>query len=240
MEAIILAAGWGQRLQPVSKGKTKTLLSIGGQTLLERIVVQCAGLGIEEFRVVGGYGLPELLKALDKLKTAARRFDVVVNDDFRETNTGFSLLLALEQVRGKDILIVNGDLLFHPQILKDIVSSPTSAISVDDFKELTPESIKVVIENNIIKHITKSIEIGLAHGEYIGLAKIIEKDLRLLYRVLGQIVREDKNAYYDYAFAPVSSKTALATVSTKGLPWTEIDDLKDLEHAKTLAAEWKI
>jgi len=97
-----------------------------------------------------------------------------------------------------------------------------------------------VVEGGVVRQITKFVEIDFSHGEYIGLAKIIDKDARLFREILEKIVSKDQNAYYDYAFAPFSQKTFLNLVSTKGLPWTEIDDLKDFEYAKQLIAEGKV
>lgn len=240
MLAIILAAGLGKRLRPLTDNIPKALIKLKGNVrVIDVICCNLLSAGVKDITIVVGHA-SEVLKKYISENPMYAKFDLiqyVMNEEFEKTNTAVSLYIALKNlVKVEDIIVVNGDIVFDYRILEKLVHAPGTAIVVDNFKTLTKESFKVRIEGNVIIGMGKDIDIESSSGEYIGLAKICREDVELATEILRQIVDKDRNAYYDFLFQWLSRIKGLSFVFTDGLPWTEIDFIEDLEYAEKLIA----
>jgi choline kinase len=93
--------------------------------------------------------------------------------------------------------------------------------------------------NGTIAEIGKGIDIASSTGEFIGVSKVSEKDLAKFNETLEDLMDEDKQNYYDFAYKPLSRITQIDYVLTNGLKWTEIDDHNDWNHAQKLIDEFE-
>src|SRR5512134_753543 len=120
MQAVILAAGVGSRLSSVSNGTPKCLQPIADRPVIEHQLEMLADAGIGHVLVVVGY------KADEVRKVVGYRAEYIENPRFRETNSLYSLWLAREWVTGP-FLLINGDLVFHPQVLDRLLAKGANA-----------------------------------------------------------------------------------------------------------------
>lgn len=239
MIAIILAAGKGKRLMPLTRGVPKALLKINGKTILENIIEKCVNNYIKEFVITVGHKKEMIASECNMLRS---KYDLnihlVENEKYFETNTGYSLHLALKQIDG-DILIINGDNVFDEKILTNLLKSNNSAIVIDNVKELDNESFKVDLEGGVIKSMGKEISIENSEGEFIGISKVNKKSNSLFKKILINLVVNNPQQYYDIAFRDLNKTVPLDFIYTNSLNWTEIDTFNDLEYAKKLVLELK-
>lgn len=237
MKAIILAAGTGSRLMPLTRDIPKPLLEINDTTLLERMIVNCISNNVIEFVVISGHKKERLIEKIDYLMNKYRiHIETVENKNYSQTNTSFSVNLASQQL-DEDILIINGDNVVDKRIISGLLKINETALVVDNFKKLNKESFKVRIENNVISEIGKEINIDTATGEFIGISKVSKEDLPLFNSILEDLITEDVQNYYDLAFKKLSNEVNIDYFYTNGLKWTEIDDKQDWEYAHTLIEE---
>ena len=117
MRAVILAAGAGRRLRAVAGAAPKCLVPIGGMPLLEWQLQALEMCGAEEITVVVGYQA-EAIQAV-----CGARADFVYNPDFASTNSLYSLWLA-RHLLGNGCVILNSDVLFHPELLARLLEAP--------------------------------------------------------------------------------------------------------------------
>ncbi len=236
MKAVILAAGMGNRMQSLTANNPKTLIKVKGKTLLERILKALAEAGIREVVIVTGF------KA-DKVRELAgpgERFGLVIkyvhNSDYSRTNNIFSLFLARSRLQGSAFLIVNSDLLFHPDILEKLLSDSREGVilAVDTLKSLGEEEMKVEIEDGKISNISKEIPLERAKGEYIGLARIDSSSSEEFFKALEEALEElGHGVFYEEAFRRYIERGGeVLYVSTEGKPWIEIDTPEDLRKAE--------
>ena len=235
MIGIILAAGIGKRLMPLTKDISKTLIKVGDREILEYIIRGFISVGIKKVRVVVGHGKEKLIKELKRLSERyGFDFDTVENEIYRDTNTGYSLLKALNLDGLEDIVIVNGDVVFDFRILRNLVEEDRTSIVVDNVKKLTKESFKVKIRDGLILSMGKEVPIEESSGEFIGISLVKKEDYMIFRKILEDIVSRNVNEYYDVAFKELCKVKPLNIVYTNGLRWTEIDFPEDLEYAKKL------
>lgn len=235
MIAVILAAGLGKRLMPLTEDRPKTLLKLDKTTILEEIVTKCIKSGINQFMVVYGYNGDKVLEECRDLEEKyGVKIGTVENEVYDQTNTSFSLYKALEEMSSTDFIVINGDNVFDEGIIEDLLKTENTAIVVDNVKRLNEESFKIMVKNNIIEEMGKEIDIEGSSGEFIGISKVSEADYNLFKDLLSKIVDDNPQQYYDLAFKDISRISKINFSYTNGLKWTEIDDMNDWETAKTL------
>ena len=151
MIGVILAAGMGTRLMPLTKEIPKALLKIKETTLLERMIKNCINADISKFIVVVGYNKD---KVIDLCPEIAEKYDIeiktIVNEKYDVTNTSVSTYLAskyIEENEQEDFILVNGDNVVDPEIISRLSKSNNTGMIIDNFKELNEESFKLIIAN---------------------------------------------------------------------------------------------
>lgn len=254
MIGVILSAGMGTRLRPLTDEIPKPLLEINNITLLERMIKNCINVGIREFILIIGYKKEKVFEIVPKLEEKLNiSIKVIENDEYNITNTSVSTYLAsyyIEKEKLDDFILINGDNIVDPEIIAKIAETDNSSLIVDNFKDLNEESFKLILDdvktnedntivNGIISEIGKEIDILSSTGEFIGVSKVIKDDIPRFNEILIQLINEDKQNYYDFAYKFLSRDTIIDYVLTNGLKWTEIDDHNDWAIANELIVEFE-
>jgi len=239
MIGVILAAGMGTRLRPLTDGVSKPLLEINGESLLERMIKNFLNENITKFIVITGYFSEKTDELCMKLEEQyGIQIKTIKNEEYDVTNTSVSTYLASSFIEDNnlddDFILINGDNVLDPKIIHNINESPYSSIIVDNAKTLNEESFKLIIKDGVILGIGKELPIAESSGEFIGVSKIINNDLEEFNELLRETIDDNPQNYYDYVFEFLSRKTKLDYVYTNGLQWTEIDDHDDYDFAKEL------
>ena len=252
MIGVILSAGMGTRLMPLTKEIPKTMLEINGMTLLERMIRNCIDAGINKFIVIVGYNMEKVTELCPQI---AEKYDIEIkaieNEKYDITNTSVSTYLASKFIEENDLddfVLINGDNVVDPTIISNIVASNNTGMIIDNFKELNEESFKLIIDdesfneertiaNGKINSIGKGLDIPSSTGEFIGVSKVVSDDVAEFNRILESLIEEDPQNYYDFAFKDLSIIKTIDFVLTNGLKWTEIDDHNDWEKAQILVRE---
>jgi choline kinase len=238
--AIIFAAGRGSRLGPYTKDLPKTLLTVGDLRIFDRMIVGLDRIGIENIVVVLGYAGSSLkshaLSHSRRLTKNQVNFEFIVNDDLDIGNI-YSFWLA-KNTMTRDFIMLNSDVIFDYQIL-DLVKNDKnhSVLAIDDSKTLGLEEMKVKTkDSNIITEITKDLDPRTADGEFIGIMKVsVDVATKVIGKVEQLLSQQKFPLYYEDAFRLVAKEQdCLFACSTKGLPWTEIDTVDDMNYAKSI------
>jgi choline kinase len=232
--AIILCAGRGGRLRPLTDDRPKCLLSPAGRPILERCLSSLRDAGIRETVLVTGY-LADMVEAFARAGDyPGVRF--VRNPDYAETNTAVSLRLALRTIDA-DTLVINGDVVFDPALLGDLIARPEPcAVVIDREASLSAEEVKVIADGERLARIGKDLEPGRCLGEAIGLNKLGRAILPELVRVYGELEgRGERSHFFEKGFDILAGNgygSSFGLAPTDGRPWIEIDTLEDYAHAE--------
>lgn len=252
MIGVILAAGMGTRLMPLTKDIPKALLKINNVTLLERMIKNCIQADINKFIVIVGYNGEKVEKLSKSLEDKYNiKIKTIRNEKYDITNTSVSTYLASTYIEKEDLddfILVNGDNVVDPLIIKRIVETDNTSMIIDNYKQLNEESFKLIIDNEsfnddktisngVINSIGKELNIPKSSGEFIGLSKLIKSDINDFNKFLKESINEDPQNYYDFSFKDLSEVKTIDFVLTNGLKWSEIDDHNDWEYAQKLIDE---
>ena len=236
MKALILAAGSGNRLRPLTEKIPKTLLELAENIkILDIIMKNCLQHNIRDFCIVTGHGHEALKMHLEKYKQDNINFELIYNAEYANKGNIYSYYLALQKI-DDDYILINSDTIFHADILKNLLAhNSQNALAIDDTKKLSTEEMKVIHKNKKIEKIHKSLAPETAHGEYIGVAKFSQHAKKNLLRAFEEVLAQDDSLYYEDALQKaIDNNLLIQVVSTNGLPCMEIDTHEDLANAKKL------
>ncbi len=245
MRAIILAAGRGKRLAEHNPDdRPKCLLEFGGQSLLGRMLATLAQAGVPAVELVVGY---EADRIIDHVGTLAARPDVSFhyNPHYLDGSV-VSLATAGAVLRtGETTLVMDADVLFHPDILFRLLrSSHENCYLLDREFEPGDEPVKVAVRDGRMVDFRKRLADDLVCdfvGESVGFFRFAGDGARA--------VAEACDRYRDEGLADAPHEEALRDVllagpegfgfeDVTGLPWLEIDFVEDIAraHAEILPA----
>jgi choline kinase len=231
MRVVILAAGVGSRLRPLTNNSPKAMIRINGKPLIQYQVESVieSGFAHEDIYVIGGYKMERIEEFF---KGTGIHF--IYNPFYESMNNIYSFLLT--QAVDDDLLLINSDLFFDHRLVSLILKSefPT-CILVDRERTLTEEAMKVKLDGNRLCSVNKQLSMAGADGEYIGISKLAADDLTVLYEKASKLIEEgETSGWYENVYEACAASVKIGAVNTEGYDWIEIDDLRDLENAKQL------
>lgn len=225
--AIILAAGVGSRLRPLTADRPKCLLDVGGRTLLARQLDALQRAGIGEVTIVTGYHGEQVRARVDG---AVR---IVDNVRYEATNSLYSLWLVRDQL-SRGALILNSDVLAPTALYQRLVASPfEGAVLVDRQEHFEAEDMKVTLDGDLVLDFGKDLPPERSHAHNVGMAKFGPEGGAHLAVCLDRLVAAGhENDWAPLAFREYAASWKLGAVLTAGLPWIEIDYFDDLQRAR--------
>jgi choline kinase len=233
-QAVILAAGVGSRLRPLTDARPKAALPLGGQPLVAHALASLAACGVTSAVVVAGYAREALLEALPHIPGLG--VTVVDNPEYARTNTLASLACAAPALEDGDFFLLDGDVMFEREVLSRLLG-PGTRLAVDRDKPLDADAVKVALVRERIVAIGKELPDGVrGTAESIGIAKIAGALAPSLFAVgRGLLAAGAAQAYYEAAFEQLlAAGEAFDAADVTGLKWVEIDDHEDLARARAL------
>ncbi len=226
MQAVILAGGEGSRLREVSEGRPKCLLEIGGKPIIEHQIAALSDNGIHTILVVLGYQA-DMVRAV-----VGKKAEFIENTRYKETNSLYSLWLARDWIKGPFVLM-NGDVLFHPEILDRLLKGSGNALAYDSTSTRGLEQTKVVISKGRVVDLGKDIASEIGRGESIGLLRFDADGARALFSRVDYLVQNgDTDSWSIEGVRSACSEIVIRGINIAGLPWAEIDFPGDLERAR--------
>lgn len=237
-KAIILAAGVGSRIRPMTDNCPKTLLEVNGVSILGRMLTNIRSCGIAEVIMVLGY-LHEQIETFVQKEFPDLTVRFIVNPRFEDTNTGYSLMLTEEAVERSSFVKFDGDVVFDPEILRRVLDQADgNYLCIDRNIQLDAEEVKVALSSGSrVSQVSKALSPERAIGESIGIERISAATASLLFLGLREMMTHEGNLqdYYEGAYERlIASGVAFEALDITGLAWTEIDTLHDFETAVTI------
>jgi choline kinase len=236
LTAVILAAGFGSRLGPLTDDAPKCLLDVGGKTILARQLERIAAAGIPRAVVVTGH-LADRVESHLRATHPPLPVRLAPNPDYATTGNCMSALAARSQVgKGRGIVLCDGDVVLTGNAMARLLAEPApSALLLDTETRLADEEMKALLDpQGNVRRLSKQLVPAECAGESIGIQKVAGTALPIFWATL-EAMREagDTQGYYEDAFQRmIHAGVTFRTVPIGHHEWTEIDDLADLEDAR--------
>ena len=124
MQAIILAAGMGKRLGEFTRNNTKCMVEVNGTKLIDRLLGQLSGLGLNRVIIVVGYKGKELREYIESTHLSSLKIEFAENPIYDKTNNIYSLSIVKDQLQEDDTLLIESDLIFSDRFFPMILENP--------------------------------------------------------------------------------------------------------------------
>lgn len=235
--AVILAAGMGSRLQPLTSERPKTMVFAAGKPILEHQLQAYEKAGFDKVYIVAGYRL-NVIKEWIYNRPSQIEIELVENTDYATTNNMFSLFLLRDRLQGQSFFLSNGDVVFDSSIL-DLYrqSDKTKSCIFVDKCVFNEEAMKIFSDSSgmihgISKHYLKSeyatVSIDLYHFSSDSSTR--------LFKSMHDFINEkkQKNLWTEVALDQIlkTDDHDFQAIDIKGMPWSEIDTSADLSQAE--------
>jgi choline kinase len=237
-KAIILSAGKGSRLLPLTAERPKCLIELSGRSLLEWQLDALQGAGLADILVVSGFR-DDLIDALAAGREGVR---TLFNPFYHVADNLGSVWMARAEF-DRDTLLLNGDTLVSPALLAIVLGAETGpiAVTIDEKDDYDSDDMKVLREGDRLLRIGKALEPGGYNAESIGLLAFRGEGPRLFAEQVERMMRrpDGTRRWYLRAIDALALAGAdVRTVSIRGEEWQEVDFPEDVEKAKALTGRW--
>jgi len=236
MKTVILAAGAGSRLKPLTDHMPKCLLKVGLKCILEMTIENLLATNNSEIIIVTGY-LENKIREFIRERFPLLQITYIYNELYASTNNIYSLWLAKNEVLGDDMMMLDSDIVFDGRIISKLQNSGYKNCLALKRHEVHDEEIKVKTDaHGCVIEIGKEVNMSQAAGESIGIEIFGIEALVELYFILDRkVVTEKKvNQFYEAAFQELSDNN-LFIVDTTEYFCMEIDTEEDLRIAEGLS-----
>jgi len=231
--AVILSAGRGGRLTPLTDHRPKCLVPVAGRPVLEWQLLALAAAGVREATVVTGFGADQVdaaVKLMDAPLAVSSRFN-----PFYAVADNIGSVWTVRDLLRDGTLLINGDTLMDPRVAAQVLAEARAPVSVtiDRKAHYDADDMKVRLDGDRLARIGKDLDEEI-HGESIGLLAFRGDGGERFVAALDRLLREP-GAHARWYLASVDRLAAaggVGIVSIEGLPWAEIDFPHDLPIAE--------
>lgn len=233
--AVLLVAGEGKRLRPLTETVPKCLVEVDGRPLLERALEALAGAGCRTAHITIGH-LAEVVETRYGKSFAGMSLHYHLNAEYDRTNSGFSLELAIRNFEGP-CWVLEGDVIFDPAILRRPSKGELSWY-VDSTTRHLDGAYLTVAEGGRIEKMEIVRDLSLLQprqAKSVGLLKLsAEGRGKLAAWLKAGLAEGRRNDYYDLFIRDHLQEAEVMAVDVAGQLWFEIDNHEDLRRATEL------
>ena len=234
MKALILAAGFGSRLAPITDNCPKSLVPVNGKPILMKQIENLLENGVTDITVVSGYKAEVLEKAVKEMYPGIR---IINSVDYATTNNMYSAYLGKDTFCGEQFLMMNADVFYDSSVIKALLECPYENAIVTDIGTYIEESMKVIEKDGRLVEIAKTITAEDALGCSIDVYKFSAEGGKAFFDKCAEYIEEKKELK---KWSEVALNDILGDVEFKACPlvgrWLEIDNHEDLAAAEKLFA----
>jgi len=234
MKAVILSAGQGKRLLPLTADSPKCILPIMGQTLIEWQIDELAKCGIDQVTVVLGYRADKVERILSA-RYGTHRVRTVYNAAYAVSDNLVSCWAAHDEMN-QDFVLLNGDTLFEAAVFKRLLETGDRPVTVvvSQKSEYDADDMKVELDGCRLVKIGKDLIPDQVDGESIGMILFRDQGPIMFRNAIEKALRDpsSQTKWYLSVIDEMARNISVWTCLVNGLQWCEVDYRADLMQAE--------
>jgi choline kinase len=241
VKAIILSAGQGKRLFPLTEDMPKCLLPLAtGMTLLSWQLSQLSAAGFDEVIVVTGFQADRVEAELARCRSFIRS-RTIYNPDYATSDNLRSVWCAREEMTG-DFLLLNGDTLFMADVVEILLSKPRQPITVtvSHKDRYDSDDMKVRLKDGLLHMIGKTLDPETVDAESIGMIRFLDEGVGEFRGIVEETVESGRGerVWYLSVIDRIAKSFAVHTAAVGADRWCEVDFPVDLQRARHAITLW--
>ena len=243
MKGLILSAGMGTRLHPLTRTRPKCLVHVAGRPMMEYQLDSLRRAGVENCTIVVGY-MADAVRGYFGSDYRGVSLSYVENTIYASTNNLYSFWLARAEF-DDDVLLLEADLVFDDLLVRELVLMDQGNVAIVDRFQSNMDGTVILADRGVAKSMVLKADQGPGF-DYGPALKTVN-----IYRLSRKSLAEDivpkmeefleegrADQYYEAVFADLISagRMNMAVMNTGNKKWAEIDTLGDLSEAEKLFA----
>jgi len=232
----------GKRLGELTKGHTKCMVEVGGETLISRLLHQLDQYHLSRVVMVIGYKAKELRDYLQTLDITTP-LEFVENTVYDKTNNIYSLYMAKDWLEKEDTLLFESDIIMENAVIEKLLNDPYPSLAlVDKFESWMDGTVVTIDEENRIRRFIPNSQFRYdeipSYYKTVNVYKFSQEFSQHMYvpfldaycKALG------KNEYYEQVLRVINmlDNSGMRALPLNGEQWYEIDDIQDLDIAESI------
>ena len=238
MKAVILSAGQGKRLLPMTADCPKCILPVRGRTMIEWQVDELAKCGIDRVTAILGYRADKVEKILRR-RYGSNRVKTIYNAAYAVSDNLVSCWAGHDEM-SSDFVLLNGDTLFEAAVLKRLLDSDTNPVTVvvSQKSQYDEDDMKVELDGGRLVRIGKDLLPDQVDAESIGMILFRDQGPMLFRNALEKALRDpsSQTKWYLSVIDEMAQSMPVWTCTIKGLQWCEVDYPADLKLAEDVVS----
>lgn len=244
MQTIITAAGMGKRLKDLTADKTKCMVQVGGQTIIERTLKILDAKNMSRIVIVTGYKADELEKYVKGLGLETPVI-FVRNDEYEKTNNIYSLFMTCDYLHEDDSLILESDSVFEEDVVDKILNDPYPNLALVAKPEIWMNGAAVLLDedSNISQFVSPKNFRYESNQQYFKTANIYKFSRAFLVSeyipfLTAYAMAFGHTKYYESVLKVIAfqDRPVIKALKLTGEKWYEINDIQDIDIAETIFA----
>lgn len=237
--AVLLSAGQGKRLLPLTADRPKCSLDFRGRSIVEWQIDALFEAGIEDVTVVLGYGADRVERLLgERYGGAGVR---TLYNPFYQLADNLATCWIAREAMSEDFLLINGDTLFETDIVRDLAAAAEDPITltIDHKDAYDADDMKVAQDAaGRPRRIGKRLALGEVSAESIGMTAFTGSGPDLFNEAVAHAMRRDdaSSLWYLSVIDELARDGHVGAWSVGSRVWSEMDDHDDLEAVDAVVA----
>lgn len=236
MIAVLLSAGKGTRMYPLTANTPKCLIDIGkGKTILESQLDVLQECGITKVYIVAGYRIEQVQAKINGHNLNRMEIEVLHNPFFSTSNNIISLWLATLLIK-EPCISINGDDIFKPNVINKLLQAEGDIVmTIDRKSEYDSDDMMVITKEERVVAVSKDLDRDYANGESVGIIKYSVLGLKILTDLLDVMLRDESNhqQFYLQSLQKImDSGVAVNYCEVDEDDWAEIDFHPDVTDVR--------
>lgn len=231
--AIILAAGQGSRLLPLTVEMPKCLIEVGGKTILSHQLDALLSVGVESFTIVTGYRAGQIEREAYHLARSGMKIETLFNPFWAAASSIGSVWIARERLR-RPFLLLNGDTIFDPTLLSGALAGCSPGISLLVEAVGTPEEddMRVVVSGGVVRRVAKGLPLHEARHRSLGVIASSSADGSLYLEALDRELRSGTGvqSFHHAVIDEIARTESVCAAEVGDGFWQEIDRPEDIDR----------
>jgi len=243
MKAIILSAGQGSRLMPLTRSEPKCCLKLDGKALLVHQVESLAANGVDEIVVVTGFNHRLVEGVVSEINISGTWVRTLYNPFYAVSDNLGTSWVAREEMN-TPFLLVNGDTLFEASTLAKFLSSERVypiTLAVDRKGDYDDDDMKISANGEQLNRVGKKLDMNIVNGESIGMMIFNRAGAEAFVQKVESLMSSPAGLtrWYLSAIDEMAMAGTVGICSIQGYDWCEVDDLADFAHAEKSVKSWR-
>lgn len=243
MKAIILSAGQGRRLMPLTETVPKCCLELDNKALLVHQVESLAANGVDEIVVVTGFNhrlVDEVVNGINLSGTSVR----TLYNPFYAVSDNLGTSWVAREEMNTPFLLVNGDTLFEASTLAQLLSTERVypiTLAIDRKASYDDDDMKISANGEQLNRVGKKLDMDIVNGESIGMMIFNRAGAEAFVQKVENLMSSPDGLarWYLSAIDEMAVEGTVGVCSIQGYDWCEVDDPVDFAHAEQSVRTWR-